>query len=154
MPFDKIIPFLSSKGNKYLLKFEQFHYKIDNLNIPIIDITLLQEDIDNQTNTFNDLLRIADYVLEYINENNVILYYYCDHKEIKKRIKNISPQEYRFNLFSALFNRKAESNFIKKSIIISDIENGDHFITIISKIEDSKNLDIITAEIEQLNNKP
>jgi hypothetical protein len=154
MPLDKIIPFISSKGNKYLLKFEQFHYKFDNINIPIIDITLLQEDIANQNNTFKYLLRIADYVLEYINHNNVILYYYCDHKEIEKRVENISPQEYRFNLFSALFKRKAESNFIKKSIIISDSENGDHFISIISRIEDSINLDIITSEIEKLNNKP
>ena len=95
-------------GNSFDLHFSEI--SIDTLpiksNLPIIDISLKANNANLQTSA-KDLFKIADNVKEYLLERNVILYYYCDTKPITNNFRqNISPQHFRFQLFSDLFERK------------------------------------------------
>lgn len=139
-------------GNSFDLHFSEI--SIDTLpiksNLPIIDISLKANNANLQTSA-KDLFKIADNVKEYLLERNVILYYYCDTKPITNNFRqNISPQQFRFQLFSDLFERKNLDVFAKENIIIMDAGKEFHYICLISRKENNKEIELIANELQKL----
>lgn len=148
MPFNRIIPYTTKYGNEYLIKYEKFtsEFLPDDFDIPIIDVSLIL--ITNTKSHDREILRIlSNSLLDYLNEFDVIIYYYSDIKDIPiRKSRTISPQEFRHRLFSCLFEKYGNESFILQPTIIHDEKDGDHYISLIShiknidKIEDVKEL--------------
>lgn len=60
-------------------------------------------------NNASTLSKFSKIVREYLSENDVILYCYCDDREIErsKKHQNLTPQEYRSVLFERMFDKEA-----------------------------------------------
>lgn len=152
MGIDKKVTLNFNNGTSYKLLF--FEFKLNSLpieiKIPIVDITL--ESSNNKLQpTINNLISIAETIKAFLLENDVILYYYCDRSPITYR-KNriISPQAYRSQLFHTLFLRLESPNIIKEATIISDSDNENHYITIISTLKNMGELNRISQELQKL----
>lgn len=157
MVLEAVIPFTSSNSHKFLIKFETFKGGVD-FSIPLIDISLvLVEPMDNRKVEFKDLISIANLIKDYLNINQVVLYYYCDHSAddlfISDKNKHLLPQEYRSFLFSRMFDFLKIHNFVKDEIIIIDNDNIPHHISLITKKEDRKSLTEISIEVQKMNDK-
>ena len=86
---------------------------------------------------------------------DVILYYYCDTTEIKMRKSRMStPQKYRHDLFSALYDTIHDESVIREIIIIKDDSIGDHYISLITTKKNRSELETLTAEFEDFKDKP
>lgn len=96
------------------------------------------------------LLQITSIIKEYLNENDVVLYCYCDDKAINKskNKENVTPQEYRSKLFSAIFEKEADAKFINNRIIING--DTDHYIHLIAQKKNSAHIDLISNELLKL----
>lgn len=91
-------------------------------DIEIADVTLDRVKGDNPTD-IGVLLKISKVIGEIFNDNeNLILYFYCDDiHDILRRNKGITPQKFRSNLFSRMFDKYMLSNGIT-NIINTPIE--------------------------------
>ena len=96
------------------------------------------------------LLQITSIIKEYLNENDVVLYCYCDDKAINKskNKENVTPQEYRSKLFSVIFEKEADAKFINNRIIING--DTDHYIHLIAQKKNSAHIDLISNELLKL----
>ncbi len=94
---------------------------------------------------------LAEIMRKFISENNVILYCYCDHAEIVRSDKrqNTSPQEYRSLLFSAMFAKQGNDDYVNQLIVIND--KVDHYIHLISNKNNNKDIELLKREV--LSNK-
>ena len=88
----------------------------------IADVTLERAKGDNPTD-IGVLLKISNVIGEIFNDNeNLILYFYCDDiHDILRRDKRVTPQKFRSNLFSRMFEKYMLSNGIT-DIINTPIE--------------------------------
>jgi hypothetical protein len=155
MALDQVIPLTTKEGHQYLIEFfitneliilpESIDIKIANVAITLISGAGM--------NNASTLFQISGIMKEYLNQNDVVLYCYCDQKEIARGVKNItiSPQRYRSLLFSRMFDRKNDDNFINNPIIIADEVHGDHYIHLISKKSNQSNIHAIEKELMKLN---
>lgn len=153
MEIEQVISYETKEGNKFKIRFSLFNQEgIPSLEIPVVDVVLISEDESIWQNNPITLFEIADLIKEYLNLFNVILYYYCDHAEIKMRKsrKKVSPQEYRNKIFNVLLDRKLDNALDKRSFHIKDDLNGDHYITVISRSENKHELDKILLEMNKL----
>lgn len=91
-------------------------------NIEIADITLDRIKGESPTN-IDILLKISNVIGEVFDDNeNLILYFYCDDMhDVSRRDKILSPQKFRSDLFSRMFDRYIISNGIT-NIINTPIE--------------------------------
>ena len=91
-------------------------------NIEIVDVILERTKGDNPTD-IGVLLKISNVIGEIFNDNeNLILYFYCDDMhDILRRDKGITPQKFRSNLFSRMFDKYMSSNGVT-DIINTPIE--------------------------------
>lgn len=91
-------------------------------SIEIADVTLERAKGDNPTD-IGVLLKISNVIGEIFNDNeNLILYFYCDDiHDILRRDKRVTPQKFRSNLFSRMFEKYMLSNGIT-DIINTPIE--------------------------------
>lgn len=151
MTLNLIVPITTKEGFEYLLNFTEFskdHLPVE-IDIPVVDVTIeakVQMKIYNNAGT---LFNISSRISEYLQENNVILYCYCSHEDILKHPKkaNLLNQEYRSLLCETMFSRSSNSEIhISEKIIIED-EQGDHYIHLISKIQNSKYFGIISSTV-------
>ena len=154
MNLDKEIPFETIEGYQYLVSFREFPTEQNKYKIPLIDIsiTLMSNNVEN--NTLKTLHQFVEIIAEYLKKNNVIIYYYCDTSPIKIRFNRASkftPQEFRFNLFSKMFNDKKLNDYYLQEIIIKDIEKGNHYISLISNIKNRQKVELVKLEIENFN---
>lgn len=153
MSLDKVIPFTSKSGNKYLIQFGIFKGYQD-LGIPVVDVSLVLAEHNSANNSIKDLKDISQIIIDYLNKHDVIIYYYCDNKEIKRRDRKILPQEYRFRLFDRLFCWLNHKSLIKNDIIINDDSNNDiHFISLISNKRNIERIKDISEEINRMSHK-
>lgn len=154
MNLEQVIPLTSREGHRYLIQFSKFQDDIvpEAIEIDIVDVVIVLEN-DCGINNANTLFQISGIIKEYLDENGVILYCFCDNSEIirGKNNDNMSPQEYRSLLFSKLFDKRSDVNYLNKPIIINDPENGDHYIHLISKTSNSKQIDLISKELNKFN---
>lgn len=152
MSIDKVIPLITKRGNEYLIKFEEFR-DFDKFDLPIVDVSLVFISGLLESNSLGDLFNISEIILDYILNSDVILYYYCDHQDLKRRDESISPQKYRSDLFNSLFDRKSLPDLVKSEIIIEDKDNGDHYISLIGVEKNHETLLKVIEELEELNHK-
>lgn len=151
MDFKFELFFETEEGNRYALQFSPFD--IDSLPIqsPVIQVDLipiLNNFKINSVKTFNYIGQEVNNYL--IDKPHVILYYYCDNKEIffRKTREIESFQEFRSKLFSAMFHKINPDDRLLKSFIITDKKNGDHYISFIFKEEHIEEIDILAHLIE------
>lgn len=154
MSLELEIPFETTEGYQYLISFREFPSNQINYNIPLIDvsITLMSDTIE--TNSLKTLNKFIQIVLDYLNQNDVIIYYYCDTSPIKireTRKQKYSYQEYRFNLFLSMFNKLKSSDFYLQDIIINDNVNGNHYTSLISRTINSDKVNNVKSDLEKYN---
>ena len=145
----------TKEGNKYLVEFSAFNQNAIpvNVKLPIINLSLVQvEAVKQNSPTF--LKYLAQYVCDYINSFDVILYFYCDTSEITMRkSRNSTPQKYRHELFSTLYDTIPNESVIREIIAIKDDSVGDHYISLITSEKNRKELEVLTAEFEVFRDK-
>ncbi len=152
MSSELVVPFETEEGYQYIVTFTEFKTLDVKLGIPLVDvsITLLSANIEtNSLKTLNKFIRI---VLDYLNLNNVILYYYCDTSPVKirrNRKEKFSNQEFRFNLFLKMFNKLKTDDYFLQAVVITDLQNGNHYTSLISKISNKENVELVTKELQK-----
>lgn len=110
-------------------------------------------DEQETNNTPKTLFELSNIVLDYLVNNNVVLYYYCDISPLyirNTRQITMSTQEYRSILFSKVFERSNPGNYREKTVRISDPENGDHFTTLIFHEENQNIIEEIEEDLKSL----
>ncbi len=155
MNYYREYPFTTSiSGVRYVLIFSEFDNQ--DYNTPVIDITLVCEDNLEQANDVDVLININNFIKDYLSQfKNVIIYYYCDKAPIvkSKKNQNLSNQEYRHILFNRMFEFSKFNSVIKKSIIINDPEEGNHYINLIGNTSLYDTIEKIALDINKINNK-
>ncbi len=151
MDFEFQLFFETEEGNRYVLQFSPF--KIGSLPIqsPVIQVDLISILNNSKVNSVKTFNVIAQEVTNYlIDKPDVILYYYCDNKEIffRKAREIESFQEFRSKLFSAMFHKINQDSRLIKSFIIADRKNGDHYISFIFKEKHIDEINILADLIE------
>jgi len=152
MSFYKEYPFTTVFGVRYLLIFTEFSDSTD-FNFPVIDISLVCEDDIEQANDIDVLITVNRFIKKYLTDHkDAILYYYCDTAPIIRSSKNehLSNQEYRQILFDRMFELARFKNAIKKSIVITDLEEGNHFINLISHSNMASAIEELASNVEDL----
>jgi hypothetical protein len=145
----------TKEGNKYLVEFSAFDKTAIpvNVNLPIINLSLVQVEAVKQ-NSPSFLKYLAQYVCDFINTFDVILYYYCDTTDITMRkSRNSTPQKYRHELFSTLYDTIHSESIIREIIVIKDDSVGDHYISLITTEKNRKELETLTTEFEDFKDK-
>lgn len=148
------VPIECSEGHQYLLKFTDCKSLPIGLDVEVVDIALsLASEIAiiNNTGTLN---KIASVIFNFLDDNDVILYFYCSKDDIiqRKTRQHISPQEYRSRLFSTMFDKitsKCKPGiFINKPVILRDETEGDHYLHFIAKSKYSDKMDEFAQYME------
>ncbi|MFC3562506.1 hypothetical protein [Pedobacter jamesrossensis] len=148
----EIIPLITKEGHNYLIQFE-FIGKAqipDGVKTDIVDVLISVEN-NVGINNSSTLGQFASILKKYLTENNVILYCYCDHAEINRAAnkQNMSPQKYRSKLFSAMFDKQGNDDYVSQLIVIND--EVDHYIHLISHKKNEG--DIVSLKNEVLAQK-
>jgi hypothetical protein len=150
MPVDQTIPFISKEGHEYFIIFDKIEEKAipDGVIKTIVDVTIAIAD-NKGINNCHTLKQITSIIKSYLDENDVILYCFCDNKEIFRSIKHshLTPQEYRSLLFTKLFDNLANEEYINKPIVITDDEQINHHIHLISKEINQDDVNILSGVI-------
>ncbi|MBC8004897.1 MAG: hypothetical protein H7X84_05445 [Verrucomicrobia bacterium] len=145
----------TKEGNKYLVEFSAFNQNAIpvNVKLPIINLSLVQvEAVKQNSPTF--LKYLAQYVCDYINTFDIILYFYCDTSEIvMRKSRKSTPQKYRHELFSTLYDTIHNESIIREIIVIKDDSVGDHYISLITSEKNRSELEKLTAEFEDYRDK-
>ena len=96
MSFDKTISIKTSEGYLYKIGFSKFKIEVlpETLNKDLIDVVIVAQNVKGINNA-STLFSISKYIKQYLIDNDVILYCYCDILPIGVNIKNkqFSPQE-------------------------------------------------------------
>jgi len=152
----KIIPLLTKEGYEYAIKFDVFYPDAvpASINIPVIDITIELLSEVNPVNNAKTLFYISEIINNYMAENDVVLYCYCDNAPIQKgkNKTDITNQEFRSLLFIKMFEKQNNEEYLNEQIIINDEANGDHYIHLFSKLHNKPYIDIIATELQNFNN--
>lgn len=156
MSLNKSITITSKEGHNYTLGFSPFDaVKLpDDIRKPVIDVVIAIEG-ENQFNNPKTLFTFTHHAKEYLNENDVILYCYCDNKEIlrDKKHQHLSPQEYRSLLFQRLFERERNGELLNKPIVLTDSNEEKHFIHLFSNVHNKDTVELIAEHLTDLQNK-
>lgn len=152
-----VVPFTSTAGSQYLIQLTTFESGVD-FDIPVIDVSIALVQQNEKVVSLGDLISICRIIKDYLIENKVVLYYYCDRSShdifISKKNNSKSPQKFRSNLFESLFDFLDTTGYIKDQIIIGDEDSPDaHFISLISRTEDKSHLTDISIEVQKMNDK-
>ncbi|QPH40645.1 hypothetical protein [Pedobacter endophyticus] len=146
----KIIPLTTKEGHNYLIQFEFIgkEHIPQSVKADVVDVLISVEN-NVGINNGSTLSQFASILKEFLVENNVVLYCYCDHAEIiRARKQSMSPQEYRSKLFSAMFDKQNNSDYINQLIIIND--EVDHYIHLISLKENEEDVVLLRNEVLNL----
>lgn len=149
------IPIECQEGHLYLLELNSWKDLPVQSDIEVIDLALVTNDKISIINNPGTLNKIASILFDFLEENDVILYFYCSKSSINKSIKkeNISNQQYRSILFSRMYDRVSTnypSKYIHKPIILEDPEDGDHYIHLIAKKRHDDKLEAFEKEFDAL----
>lgn len=154
MSFELEVPFETEEGYQYIVSFREFPPNQIDYDIPLIDISITLVSSNIETNSLKTLNKFIKIVLEYLEQNDVIVYYYCDTAPIKirqNRKQIYSNQEFRFNLFLLMFNKMKSDAFYLQDIIITDNENGNHYTSLISRTSNKEKVELVKLDIEKFN---
>lgn len=123
-----------------------------NINVPVVDIVIeTDSDINEIKNTAYSLIQITKIISDFAQLNDVIFYCYCSDKPIKRaeRKKYLSHQEYRSQLFCKMFEKSKNLDFINRIVIINDAQKGNHYIHLISKLENENIVNLISDSLQE-----
>jgi len=158
----KKLTFTTSQGSIYLIDFTLLEINPLVDEIDVYDLLLKQESYNGQQN-YEVLNFLGNEVPAFLEKNDGIIYFYCDNSEIKKNTRNahLSNQEFRNRLFSAMFERRKVNaringnafDFVLRNIQIKDPVNGDHFISLISKMNQLESLQKLADEMLSIGDK-
>ena len=154
MSLELDFPFETEEGYQYIVSFRQFPSNQNNYKIPLIDISITLVSLNIETNSLKTLNKFIKIVLEYLEQNDVIIYYYCDTASIKirqNRRQIYSNQEFRFNLFLLMFNKMKSDAFYLQNIIITDKQKGNHYTSLISRISNKEKVEFVKSDLEKFN---
>lgn len=145
---DKTIPYITEEGYQYLIRFTEFNSKYlpEEFTVPIVDVTIVVNGNLEKINTTKTLLKFSSIINEYLNQNDIILYFYCSDEPILKSSKRsaVSNAKYRSDLFYKLYEKQNFNYaFICENIVINDVANGNHYIHFLSKINNDKEIKLI-----------
>ncbi len=153
--------FTTSEGSEYAISFSLFKSDVHDIKIDVFDLVLKQTKKRGEQN-YEALLHLSKLVFEFLADKNCIIYFYADFSPIKKSDKNthLSNQEFRSKMFSTLFEKlknkariKGESfRYLKRTTEIKD-PDGNHYITLISNIEQGEELEELNSAILSMNDK-
>lgn len=148
------IPFETEEGYQYLVSFREVTANQNDYNIPLVDVSIILMSSNIESNSFKTLNKFIEIIFNYLQENDVIIYYYCDVVPIKirknRKIK-LSPQEFRFKLFSTLFSKIKSDEFYLQEIISIDKTQNNHYTSLISKIANKNKIEAVKSDIEKMN---
>lgn len=154
MSLEEVYSFKTFEGFEYRVGFSQFNSLIipENINKPVIDVVIATQD-NKEINNAGTLFIITRIIKDYLIKNDVLLYCYCDAIEINRRTKHqqLTPQEYRNLLFQKMFEREADNTFVNKLIVLTDINEVDHYVQLISTTSNLNLLQTAENEIFKLN---
>ena len=149
------IPIEGSDGRQYLLEFGDFESLPIELDVKVVNISLVSKSEVATINNIGTLNQISTTIFNFLDKNDAILYYYCSDDPIvqRKSREEISPQQYRSRLFFALFDKIAkkhsERGLVNKSIILRDEPNGDHYIHLIADSKHSDKADGLASYMKE-----
>lgn len=147
-------PLTTKEGHKYLIKLSSFNadYIPDSIDIEIVDIVLELVEHSDQINNISTLSKIGRILLNFLEENDVILYFYCSKDDIYKNKPDISAQEYRSILFSKIFERTTKTlrDYENLKVTIKG-HNDHHYIHLIAKSKYKHHLENISDQLKSMN---
>lgn len=146
----------TKEGHLYLITFTEYHIETtESLNVPVVNVIIAPESSTEAYNNAGTFNQIAACINSYLDENDVILFCYCDKGEIKKslRRRHLSNEEYRSMLFDKMFDKQSNTSCINKKFIIEASEEEKHFIHLICKQHNHDTVTAIAEEINRLNDK-
>lgn len=125
-------------------------------DMEIADVTLERVKGNNPTD-IGILLKISNVIGEVFSDNeNLILYFYCDDMhDILRRDKELTPQKFRSNLFSRMFDKYISSNGITDMINTPIEVKADRciYIHLISRSAHLKYVNAIKRAIMEMESK-
>lgn len=148
------IPFETEEGYQYLVSFREVTPNQNDYNIALVDVSIVLMSLNIESNSYRTLNKFIEIIIKFLSENDVIIYYYCDIVPIKireNRTKKYSPQEFRFNLFSTMFCKKNNHDYFLQEIILKDNVEGNHYTSLISRIDNKEKVELVKKDIEKLN---
>lgn len=151
------VPIECSEGHQYLLKFTDCKSLPIELDVEVVDIALsLASEIAIIKNNTGTLIKIASVIFNFLDDNDVILYFYCSKDDIiqRKTRKPMLPQQYRSQLFSTMFDKITKNcepgAFINKPVILRDEAEGDHYLHFIAKSKYADKMDEFSKHMENI----
>lgn len=154
MSLELDVPFETNEGYQYIVSFTEFQSVPKTYKLPLVSISIALVSSDIETNTLKTLNKFIKIVLEYLEQNDVIIYFICDTAPIKirdnRKIK-LSNQEYRFTLFLAMFNKLKSEIFYLQPVVLIDRIGGNHYTALISRNFHQKEIETIKSDLEEFN---
>jgi len=148
------IPFETIEGYQYIVGFTEVKSIPKEYNISVVNISIALVSNNIETNSLKTINKFIEFILDYLKHNDVIIYFYCDTAPIKmrdNRKEKYTNQEFRFNLFTTMFNKFKSEIFYLQSVIISDNEKGKHYTALISRLSNVDKVDLVRADLESFN---
>lgn len=146
----------TSDGNEYLIGFSSFNKNIISFegheflgDTDIIEIVLKRQKGNGVSN--EALFKIIDRIWEVVHDRkSSIFYFYCDDMhDIARRKNNWSPQKYRSELFSSMFNRAMKDRggkYINMRIEIKTYDR-DVYMHLISNNDNIKKMEYLKRSL-------
>lgn len=154
MSLNKSVTITSAEGHEYVLGFSSFDSMVlpDSITKKIIEVVIAIEDYKGINNA-KTLFALTKHIKSYLAKNDVILYSYCDNKDIERgeRHRHLTPQQYRSLLFQTMFNKDNSNEFINKPIELTDANNEKHYIHLFARVESIEQLEVASNELYKLN---
>lgn len=148
---DKTVPYTTVEGFQYLIRFTEFdkNHLPESFSIPLVDVTIEIMAQQTKINNGKTLFDFCHIIQDYLDLNNIVLYFYCSHDPITKNKSrlHLSDAEFRSHLFCKMFEKQNfDKTFICENVIIKDITNGDHHIHLISKVKNEDKIEIMVKD--------
>lgn len=134
-----LIEFIDVTENP-LIEFKDFR---------LVEVTFETNDPELGLN-IKSLGLIAKQIETLLIENDCVVFYVCDNSEINRRDKSISPQQFRNDLFSVLFERYAPLEISKETVTIKDEKNQKQFVSGFAKASNINHLSKFIDEISSV----
>lgn len=154
MSLELDVPFETNEGYQYIVSFTEFQSVQKNYNLPLISISIALVSSDIEINSLKTLNKFIEIVLGYLEQNDVIIYFICDTTPIKirkNRKEKFSFQEFRFNLFLAMFNKLKSEIFYLQPVILTDKIGGNHYTALISRVSHQEEIEVVRYDLEEFN---
>ena len=154
MSLELEIPFETIEGYQYIIGFTQVQAIPKNYGISVINISIVLMSDNIETNSLKTINKFIEIILEYLIENDVIIYFYCDTAPIKmrdNRKEKYSNQEFRFNLFTKMFNKFKTEIFYLQPVVIADNLQGKHYTALISRESNKNKVELVRTDLESFN---